>query len=192
MDAASIIRALAKSRGALGKARAEQVFDEVPHVLEHYRPAALKADLESGGPAIRFRPSLFERSADPIPGGTYEHLDNALYRARPWYDIPFLTVGPGRDPYPDRFRITGHEGRHRNRALARNEDRDTLIFFQELDKDRELIDFVRKKKDYEGRLDRLLDLIQRDLVYPERSPDVEDYDYLFGDHRPFSRGGYLG
>lgn len=126
-------KAIAKAKGAYGAQRVEKAADLVPNLEKMYQMEALERAFggDNAKALIVMPPERFEDFAKPIFVGDPVHRkmmeDNvkSLQKLRQGFaDVPFLEVGhkPGQLPF-----ISGHEGRHRSRALQKRGEESSLV-----------------------------------------------------------------
>jgi hypothetical protein len=178
-----------QERGNYGAQRVERAADKVPNLEQQYTQNALeKAFTESNPQALAIiTPKHFEEYAEPIPPGligsldeyrgfnvpegmTYDQYINHLAKISKdsgFADVPYLNLDKTLD---GGLRISGHEGRHRMRALDQLGDESTLIrvFPRESFTS---TDARRYKEDYIEALKASLGLDP--TVSPEVFPDVK-------------------
>ena len=166
-----------QARGNYGAQRVERAADEIPNLEQQYTQTALeRAFTESNPQALMImRPKHFEEYAEPLPPmvTSKEHhqkyindLSN-IARDSGFSDVPYLNLN--RTKSGD-LQISGHEGRHRMRALDQLGDNTSLVrlFPRESFTSGEA---RRYKEDY---IDALIENLGLDpTVNPEIFPDVK-------------------
>jgi hypothetical protein len=141
----NVREAVRNMKGNYGARRVERAADEIPNLERMYQEDALKQAFTGDNAAamMTIDPSRFEEFATPI-GSTFtrpnsvrhtsagdrvtfpEYLDY-LKSLEGFDDIPFLEInkqlqGTMAKPY-----ISGHEGRHRNRAMSQSGEKAGLV-----------------------------------------------------------------
>jgi hypothetical protein len=135
-----------QEKGGYGARRVERAADEVPNLEKLYKEQALKeAFLGDNAKALMtMNPADFEKYASPIVdrarhwGSKGEsdpdkfNLPTAEYikylrTVGPFDDVPFLEINKQEQGLPLIPFISGHEGRHRNRALASQDEKTGLV-----------------------------------------------------------------
>lgn len=128
-----LMKAIAKTKGAYGVQRVEKAADLVPNLEKMYQEQALQRVFggDNAKALIVMPPERFEEFArpidvrDPISREVVEKNVKKLQKLRQGFaDVPFLEIGnkPGQLPF-----ISGHEGRHRSRALEKRGEESSLI-----------------------------------------------------------------
>jgi hypothetical protein len=198
-----LLNTIKNERGSYMARRVERAADEVPNLENQYSEKALKSTFSESNPQalMVLDPKDFEEYAMPIAPGligslekyrgsqvpegmTYDqYIDYLAKAAREsgLKDVPFLGLS---ETASGGVRISGHEGRHRTRALAKQGDKSTLV--------RLLPDYGltsdearRYKEDYIEALKARLGLDP--TVAPEAFPDVQ-----LPMPEPFKHGGEVG
>jgi hypothetical protein len=149
----ALINKVKNERGEYMGRRAERAADEVPNLENQYSEKALERllmDRSNPQALMVLDPKYFEEYASPIPPGysqdrgyslrgiasgpdtsmtQAEYIDYLAKVAREsgLKEIPFLGLS---EAASGGIRISGHEGRHRTRALAKLGDKSTLIELQ--------------------------------------------------------------
>jgi hypothetical protein len=198
-----LINKVKNERGEYMGRRAERAADEVPNLENQYSEKALENTLmdRSNPQALMvLDPKDFEEYAMPIAPGltgsageyrgfkvpegmTYDqYIDYLAKAARKsgFTDVPFLNLS---GTTAGGVRISGHEGRHRTRALAKLGDKSTLVRLQP-DYNLTSTDARRYKDDYIEALKARLGLDP--TVAPEAFPDVQ-----IPMPEPFKHGGQV-
>jgi hypothetical protein len=141
----NVREAVRNMKGNYGARRVERAADEIPNLERMYQEDALKQAFTGDNAAamMTIDPSRFEEFATPI-GSTFtrpnsvrhtsagdrvtfpEYLDY-LKSLEGFDDVPFLEInkqlqGTMAKPY-----ISGHEGRHRNRAMSQSGEKAGLV-----------------------------------------------------------------
>lgn len=117
----ALLRDVLAKRGLAAAARVERAADEVPQLERLYTPDALRTTFigDNAQALMTMRPGDFERYARPIdfdPTGWTERHVAELRKLRGGFDdVPYLEVGQKEGQIPF---VSGHEGRHRSRALS--------------------------------------------------------------------------
>jgi hypothetical protein len=196
-----LINKVKNERGEYMGRRAERAADEVPNLEDQYSEKALENTLmdRSNPQALMvLDPKDFEEYAMPIAPGltgsageyrgfkvpegmTYDQYIDYLAKAARrsgFTDVPFLNLS---GTAAGGVRISGHEGRHRTRALAKLGDKSTLVRLQP-DYNLTSTDARRYKDDYIEALKARLGLDP--TVAPEAFPDVQ-----IPMPEPFKHGG---
>ena len=131
---------IANKKGVYGGRRFERATDEVPNLAKMYQPESLIKHFagDNAKAMMTMNPADFERYASKIPeemsqgklysingydDDTKKNMSQADYlkhlsKVKGFADIPFLEISRQDPAYLPN--IDGHEGRHRNRALASN------------------------------------------------------------------------
>jgi len=147
---ADMIKEIKQTRGGYEAKRLERAADEVPNLERLYQKDALdqlfRGDNAKG--IMTMRPGDFERYAKPLDyqpkeakrfffgkpegfpeGGTEEQYLQYLAKQK-FSDVPFLDVNKLQGKKgKSSLVITGHEGRHRNRALDAAGEQAGLVQF---------------------------------------------------------------
>ena len=178
-----------KTKGDYHARRVERAADEVPNLEHQYTQGALESAFTESNPQalMVMNPKLFEEYANPLPPsvardmyylsnednaprvGFEEYIKNLenIARDHGFADVPYLSLSEAEN---GGLRISGHEGRHRNRALTNLGDEATLIRllprYNLTDSDAR-----RYKQDYLDALNARLGLDAE--VQPEIFPDVK-------------------
>ncbi len=135
-----------KSKGQYHAQRVERAADEVPNLEHQYTQGALESAFTESNPQalMVMNPKLFEEYAQPLRPNVNQdwyypsEIDNAeqmpydeyiqylerVARDHGFADVPFLSLSEAEN---GGLRISGHEGRHRNRALTNLGDESTLV-----------------------------------------------------------------
>lgn len=141
----NVKEAVRQSKGDYGARRVERAADEIPNLEKLYKEEALKQAFagDNAKAMMTLNPSRFEEFATPI-GSTFtrpnsvrrtstgeqvtfpEYLEH-LKSVGGFNDVPFLEInkqlqGTKATPF-----ISGHEGRHRNRAMSESGEASGLV-----------------------------------------------------------------
>jgi hypothetical protein len=130
----NVKEAIRKSKGDFGARRVERAADEIPNLEKLYKEEALREAFggDNAKALITMNPRNFEKFAHPLTprekpwpgsGPKKENLPTSEYvkylsELDEFHDIPFLEINKQEQGLPLMPFISGHEGRHRNRALA--------------------------------------------------------------------------
>ena len=129
--------------GNYGAKRVERAADEIPNLERMYREEALRQAFtgDNAKGLMTLNPADFEKYATPLmprekpwPGSgpkkenlpTDEYV-NYLAGINEYHDVPFLEINKQEQGLPLVPFISGHEGRHRNRAMAQRGEQAGLI-----------------------------------------------------------------
>jgi hypothetical protein len=138
--------------GNYGAKRVERAADEIKNLERLYTTDALKEAFigDNARALMTMNPSDFERYATPIPKGISgpqefrgfgnqfhdesmknmtlsDYLDNLANVKGGFADVPYLIINKEEQGLPLTPFISGHEGRHRNRALAKQGEEAGLV-----------------------------------------------------------------
>jgi|GEM_PF-6828177 len=144
--------AVKNKRGSFGAKRVERAADEIKNLERLYTTDALKEAFigDNARALMTMNPSDFERYATPIPKGISgpqefrgfgnqfhdesmkgmtlsDYLDNLANVKGGFADVPYLIINKEEQGLPLTPFISGHEGRHRNRALAKQGEEAGLV-----------------------------------------------------------------
>jgi hypothetical protein len=139
----SLIEKVRNEEGAFEARRLERAADEVPNLESMYREGALER-LFGGDNAralMTMRPRDFEKYAAPVTprssfaagsGPKKENMSTDEYvrylsGVNKFHDVPFLEINKKAQGSTSLPFISGHEGRHRNRALAERGEQTGLV-----------------------------------------------------------------
>ena len=123
-----------QKKGAYGARRVQRAADEIKNLEKTYSQGALEdAFLGDNAKALMtMNPADFERFAkklqleDPISREVAQKNINKLSRIRQGFaDVPFLEIDRQKSEYLPN--ISGHEGRHRMRALEKKGEQESLV-----------------------------------------------------------------
>jgi hypothetical protein len=111
--------------GGYGLRRVERAADEIPRLGELYTPEALRSafSADNARALMTLKPSEFERYSAPLLKDlSQKSKDNianlrVIQSAGGFEDVPFFLVNKERAGSTGLPFITGHEGRHRSRAM---------------------------------------------------------------------------
>lgn len=203
----SLIEKVRNEEGAFEARRLERAADEVPNLESMYREGALER-LFGGDNAralMTMRPGDFEKYAAPLKprpsftagsGPKKENMSTDEYvrylsGVNKFHDVPFLEIDKKMQGSTSLPLISGHEGRHRNRALAERGEQAGLV--QLLPRSQLREPFPRRyREDYLEALRKELGLTGG-MVRPESY-----FDDLLGDNvkrgaiklpEPYAQGG---
>jgi hypothetical protein len=143
-DINRVKEAIRQSHGEYGAKRVERAADEIPNLEKLYQEEALRSAFggDNAKALMTMNPKDFEKYATPIPksadepmqyrgyGSQYlndkmkdmslsEYIDNLVGVKGGFADVPFLLINKEEQGLPLVPFISGHEGRHRNRAMAK-------------------------------------------------------------------------
>jgi hypothetical protein len=178
-----------KQRGDYAARRVERAADEVPNLEHQYTQRALEKEFTASNPQalMVLNPKDFEEFAHPLSPTLIGRTENyggfnvpedmsydqyieylaSIARDQGLSDVPYLRINE--TPEGELF-ISGHEGRHRTRALTKLGDESTLI---SLDPSYSLTpsEARRYKEDYVDALNARFGLDR--LITPEYRPEVK-------------------
>jgi hypothetical protein len=139
----NVKEAVRQSKGDFGARRVERAADEIPNLEQMYREEALRQAFtgDNAKGLMTINPSDFERYATPLmprekpwpgTGPKKENLPtdeyvNYLAGIDEYHDVPFLEINKQEYGLPLVPFISGHEGRHRNRAMAKRGEKAGLV-----------------------------------------------------------------
>jgi len=139
----NVKEAVRQSKGDFGARRVERAADEIPNLEQMYREEALRQAFtgDNAKGLMTINPSDFERYATPLmprekpwpgTGPKKENLPtdeyvNYLAGVDEYHDVPFLEINKQEYGLPLIPFISGHEGRHRNRAMAQRGEKAGLV-----------------------------------------------------------------
>ena len=129
--------------GNYGARRVERAADEIPNLERMYREEALRQAFtgDNAKGLMTLNPADFEKYATPLmtrdrplpnSGVKKENLPtdeyvNYLAGLNEYHDVPFLEINKQEYGLPLVPFISGHEGRHRNRAMAQRGEQAGLV-----------------------------------------------------------------
>jgi hypothetical protein len=132
-----------KDKGEYGARRVHRAADEIPNLENLYSLEALKRAFsgDNAQAMMTMDPAHFEHYASPIPERTKrwpgkesdkENLPTADYirylqKVGAFHDVPMLDLNKEEAGLPLTPFISGHEGRHRNRAMAQNGQKKGIV-----------------------------------------------------------------
>jgi hypothetical protein len=114
-----------QSEGQYGAQRVERAADEIPNLEKLYQDQALMRAFtgDNAQAVMTMKPSDFERYAAPLGSGLSDrslqniiHLTDVQNRGG-FSDVPYLNINKKEQGTMGLPYISGHEGRHRNRAM---------------------------------------------------------------------------
>jgi hypothetical protein len=114
-----------QSEGQFGAQRVERAADEIPNLEKLYQDQALMRAFtgDNAQAVMTMKPSDFERYAAPLGSGLSDrslqniiHLTDVQNRGG-FSDVPYLNINKKEQGTMGLPYISGHEGRHRNRAI---------------------------------------------------------------------------
>jgi len=196
---AELKKYILNNEGTYGARRMERAFDEIPNLEDMYNEHALKRAFTGDGQntnlLARINPADFEKYAvglnsrthrEPTPSledkkkkrevrkydmSTDDYL-KYLASIGKLSDVPYLHMYQDETGIPLIPHITGHEGRHRNRALAKKGQSKNLIQIHMKGALRE--DFPRRdREEYINALQKQL-ASSHNLVYPEHRGEDDE------------------
>jgi len=184
----NVQKAIRESKGSFGAKRVQRAADEIKNLERLYTEEALKKAFggDNAKALMTMNPEDFERFAIPLvmqekgwPGSgprketlpTREYI-NYLSGIDEFHDVPFLEINKQRQGLPLIPFVSGHEGRHRNRALAQRDEPAGLVQFLPRAELREPF----PRRDQEEYLEALRNELEMtgNMVLPERY--LEDGD----------------
>ena len=123
-DISELAEYIKNREGEYGLRRVERAADEIPRLGELYSQDALRSAFSGSGNALMtVKPSEFEKYAAPLSTKlSQESADNianlkTIQSAGGFSDVPFFLVNKELAGSTGLPWVTGHEGRHRNRAM---------------------------------------------------------------------------
>jgi len=129
-----ILRRLAlNQKGAYGAQRVERAADEIKNLTKLYSPKALDSAFlgDNAKALMTMNPKDFERYAIPLENTgndiDYDNIKKLRNIRGGFSDVPFLEINKERQGLPTIPFIYGHEGRHRNRAMAASGEQAGLV-----------------------------------------------------------------
>lgn len=140
----SVKEAVRQSKGDYGARRVERAADEIPNLERLYKEEALKQAFQGDNakPMMTMNPADFEKYAMGLPTrtvtepnslgdktkmSTEDYLKYLRTLPEGFDDIPFLDINKQEQGLPLMPFISGHEGRHRNRAMAGGGEKAGLV-----------------------------------------------------------------
>jgi hypothetical protein len=136
--------AIRQSKGNYGAKRVERAADEIPNLERLYKEEALKQAFggDNAKPLMTMNPADFEKYAmglrtrtitepksfgDKTRMSTEDYLKYLRTLPEGFDDVPFLEINKQEQGLPLMPFISGHEGRHRNRAMAESGEESGLV-----------------------------------------------------------------
>jgi hypothetical protein len=134
-----------QQQGKHGAKRVERAADEVPNLESMYGQQALRKAFNDDASAVMvIKPEDFKKYAAPFkevthripadyPAGISKDTVNTddwvkhLQSLKTFQDVPYLQLDKGEQGLPIVPHISGHEGRHRSRALANRGEQSSLV-----------------------------------------------------------------
>ena len=140
----NVKEAVRQSKGDYGAKRVERAADEIPNLERLYKEEALKQVFQGDNakPLMTMNPADFEKYAMGLPTrtvtepnslgdktkmSTEDYLKYLRTLPEGFNDIPFLDINKQEQGLPLMPFISGHEGRHRNRAMAGGGEKAGLV-----------------------------------------------------------------
>jgi hypothetical protein len=206
----SVEQAIRHSKGEYGAKRVQRAADKIPNLERLYTEKALTQAFggDNAKALMAMNPADFEEFAHPIleletrrrgvePSKANYPTDEYikyLSGLKGFDDVPFLEINKKEQGLPLIPYISGHEGRHRNRALANRGESAGLVQLLPRSELRE--PFPRRSQ--EEYLEALLKELEMtdNLVLPEKYFPADEYDFNKQIQRPaiklpeiFAEGG---
>jgi len=128
-----------QEKGDYGSRRLERAADEIPNLEKMYQEKALREAFtgENAKALMTMNPADFEKyaaklftlepSGSPMQGSSDDYLNYLRKLPEGFRDVPFLEINKREQGAPMIPFISGHEGRHRSRALTKNEEPLSLV-----------------------------------------------------------------
>jgi hypothetical protein len=128
-----------KEKGGYGARRVERAADEVPNLEKLYQEKALREAFtgDNAKALMTMNPADFEKyaaklftlepSQGALPQGSSDDYLNYLRKLQGFRDVPFLEINKREQGTPVVPYISGHEGRHRSRAMTKNDETSSLV-----------------------------------------------------------------
>ena len=186
--------AIRQSKGEYGAKRVQRAADEIPNLERMYKEQALREAFggDNAKALMTMNPADFERYAKQLEGRTPadigpkmselakqgeidkytvptdEYIQHLMRLQGGFDDVPYLNLYKDEVGLPSYPEIKGHEGRHRNRALAAQGEESSLVQISPRGDLREGLprrsqeEFIEALKEELGRSNQ--------LVYPEADP----------------------
>ena len=140
----NVKEAVRQSKGEYGARRVERAADEIPNLERLYKEEALKQafDGDNAKALMTMNPADFEKYAMGLPTrtvteprsfgdktrmSTEDYLKYLRTLPEGFDDVPFLEINKQEQGLPLMPFISGHEGRHRNRAMAESGEKSGLV-----------------------------------------------------------------
>jgi hypothetical protein len=205
----NVREAVRNMKGNYGARRVERAADEIPNLEKMYQEDALKEAFtgDNASAMITLSPAEFERYAaeltkrssvgpkmaelakqgdiDKMTVPTDEYIKHLQRLQGGFDDVPYLNLFKDEVGIPANPKITGHEGRHRSRALAESGAPSSLVKINPRGDLREGLP-RRTQEDFIEALKEELELSNR-LVVPESEPYFRRPDVKFPD--VYAEGG---
>ena len=171
-DLANSVR---NQKGQYGAQRVERAADEIPNLEKLYQDQALMRAFtgDNARALMTIKPADFERYAAPLgelrPRSINNIVDLIGIKDRGGYsDVPFLEVNKKLQGSTGLPYISGHEGRHRNRAMDQSGEQAGLVQFLPRSELRE--PFERRYQD------EYIDAIRKEMALTGNRVKPEKYD----------------
>jgi hypothetical protein len=188
----NVREAVRNIKGNYGARRVERAADEIPNLERMFTEGALgeaftgdnakglmtinPAEFERYAQELSKRSSVGPKAAELAKQGdidkytvpTDDYIKYLQQLSGGFSDVPYLNLFKDEVGLPDEAKVIGHEGRHRNRALAAKGDKSTLVQIQPRGDLREGMP-RRTQEDFIEALRQELDAANR-LVVPESEP----------------------
>jgi hypothetical protein len=128
-----------QEKGGYGARRLERAADEIPNLDKMYQEKALREAFtgDNAKALMTMNPADFEKyaaklftlepSGSPMQGSSDDYLNYLRKLPEGFRDVPFLEINKREQGAPMIPFISGHEGRHRSRALTKNEEPLSLV-----------------------------------------------------------------
>jgi hypothetical protein len=128
-----------QEKGDYGSRRLERAADEIPNLEKMYQEKALREAFtgDNAKALMTMNPADFEKyaaklftlepSGSPMQGSSDDYLNYLRKLPEGFRDVPFLEINKREQGAPMIPFISGHEGRHRSRALTKNEEPLSLV-----------------------------------------------------------------
>lgn len=128
-----------KEKGGYGARRLERAADEVPNLEKLYQERALREAFtgDNAKALMTMNPADFEKyaaklftlepSGSSLQGSSDDYLNYLRKLPEGFRDVPFLEINKREQGAPLIPFISGHEGRHRSRALTKNDEPLSLV-----------------------------------------------------------------
>ena len=143
-------------------------FEKYAQELSPRAGKGIAHGLNVSGNAASFEDRLMQQALDKYDLPTDEYIQYLQQLQGGFSDVPYLNLFKDEVGLPDEAKVIGHEGRHRNRALAAKGDKSTLVQIQPRGDLREGMP-RRTQEDFIEALRQELDAANR-LVVPESEP----------------------
>jgi hypothetical protein len=125
-----------QEKGGYGSRRLERAADEIPNLERLYKEQALKEAFtgDNARALMTMNPKDFGKYAMPLDSREHygyesqsEYIDKLAKLVGGFNDVPFLEINKREQGAPKIPFISGHEGRHRSRALESNAEPASLV-----------------------------------------------------------------